>query len=181
MKVLLLNGSPRVGGNTDTALNAIQEGFLQNTDAQVEMINLRECEIVGCKGCNYCKTTNGTCATKDDGQVVADKVVEADVVIFGSPVYWWGISSQLKTAIDRVYMKGALLVQKPKKIGVLAVGSATLDDPEYEIIGKQFKCISEYLRWDLIAEKYISATEKSDLAKDSEKVSQLKELYKKFV
>ena len=78
-------------------------------------------------------------------------------------------------------MKGALLVQKPKKIGVLSVGSATLDDPEYEIIGKQFKCISEYLRWDLIAEKYISATEKSDLAKDSEKVSQLKELYKKFV
>lgn len=181
MKVLLLNGSPRVGGNTDTALNAIKEGFLQVENAEVELINLRDCSILGCKGCNYCKTTNGVCITKDDGQVVADKVVDADVVIFGSPVFWWGISSQLKTALDRVYMKGGLLVQKPKKIGIVAVGSATLDDPEYEIIGKQFECISEYLKWDLVAKKFISATEKSDLAKDEEKVASLKELYKKFV
>lgn len=181
MKVLLLNGSPRIGGNTDTALNVIKEGFVQNTQSEVEKIDLIDYNIIGCKGCNYCKTSNGICITKDDGIVLAEKLLEADVVIFGSPVYWWGISSQLKTLIDRLYMKGNFLAKKPKKIGIVAIGARKIEDSEYQIIGKQFECICEHLSWNLLIKKYISASEKTDLANDKESIAQLKELYKKFV
>ena len=182
MKALLLNGSPRIGGNTETALKAVEEGFKLNTNDEVEILNIREYEIAGCKGCDYCRTTeDGTCITKDDGIMIANKILEADAVIFASPVYWWGVSSQLKTAIDRIYMKGSFLTKKSKKIGVIAIGGATLDDPEYKIIGKQFECIAEYLNWKLVVEKYISASERKDLSKNIESINQLKELYKKFI
>lgn len=68
-----------------------------------------------------------------------DKLDEADVVIFGTPVYWWGVSAQLKAVIDRMYMKRFREKRRYKQIGILAVGAATLDDEEYDLISRQFK------------------------------------------
>ena len=102
MKVLLLNGSPRINGNTKTALKAAAEGIVENCEHDVELIDVSKYNVKGCMACESCKKTNGICVIEDDGRILAEKIYEADVVIFGSPVYWWGISSQLKTAIDRV-------------------------------------------------------------------------------
>lgn len=180
MKILLLNGSPRLAGNTEVALKVLKEEVEKNIKGEIETINLPKLQIKGCLGCNYCKTSGGNCITKDDGQMVAEKILESDVIIFASPVYWWGITSQMKAAIDRIYMKGEFLPQKPKKIGLITVGAAELSDEEYDIIKRQFKCICEYLKWNFVGNIDISAYEKGDILKDNTKITELKDFWKKI-
>ncbi len=67
-----------------------------------------------------------------------------------------------------------------KKIGIISVGAAELSDREYELISGQFQCICEYLNWDLIIDEKISAEEVGDLAKDSKKLLELKEIWRKI-
>ncbi|NME35699.1 MULTISPECIES: flavodoxin family protein [Fusobacterium] len=180
MKILLLNGSPRFEGNTEIALKVLKEEIEKNIKGEIETINLSKLQIKGCLGCDYCKTSGGNCITKDDGQMIAEKILESDVIIFGSPVYWWGITSQMKAAIDRIYMKGEFLGGKSKKIGLVTVGAAELSDEEYDIIKRQFKCICEYLKWDFIGNIDVSAYGKGDVLKDTDKVTELKNFWKKI-
>lgn len=180
MKVLIVNGSPRLNGNTKTALKAAAEGIVENCEHDVEFIDAAKYDVKGCMGCDSCKKNGGVCVIKDDGNVLVDKICEADIVIFGSPVYWWGITAQLKALIDRIYCKNAILNELKKKIGIIAVGAAELSDKEYELISGQFECICEYLNWDLIIDEKISAWAVGDLAKDSEKMAELKNLWKKI-
>ena len=181
MKVLLLNGSPRVNGNTKTALKAVAEGIVENCEFDVELIDVTKYDIKGCMGCDYCKKSGGVCVIKnDDAPALVEKIYEADVVIFGSPVYWWGITAQLKSLIDRIYCKNETLNTLKKKIGVVAVGAAELSDREYELISGQFQCICEFLNWDLIIDESISAWAVGDLSKDEKKLFELKELWRKI-
>lgn len=179
MKTLILNGSPRKG-NTLVALENLKAGIVENLGGEVEMLDVAKYKVAGCMGCEYCKKHSGECVTKDDGEMFAKKIVEADNIIFGTPVYWWGVTAQLKAVIDRMYMKGGFGLTQPKKIGVIAIGAAELEDAEYEIISKQFKCICEYLGWKLVVDESISAAERDELSKNEKKLAEIRELYKKF-
>ena len=106
--------------------------------------------------------------------MIVDKIVEADVVVFATPVYWWGITAQMKMVIDKCYCKGALL--KNKKVGIIVVGGAETDDKQYELIKGQFDCISEYLSWDVLFYNAYSATKTDDLAKDESVIKELESL-----
>ncbi|MBI4295164.1 MAG: flavodoxin family protein [Chloroflexi bacterium] len=101
MKVLGIMCSPRRGGNTEillqTALDSAREA-----GAEVEMLRVAGMKIAPCDGCLSCETT-GVCHIKDDMQVVSDKMLEADAIVLGSPVYWFGVSAQAKIVIDRTY------------------------------------------------------------------------------
>lgn len=180
MKVLILNGSPRLNGNTKTALKAVAEGVVENCIHDVELIDVAKYNIKGCMSCNSCKTNGGTCVIKDEAMPLVEKIYEADVVIFGSPVYWWGITAQLKALIDRIYCKNPGLDKLKKKIGIVAVGAADLSDKEYELISGQFECICEYLNWELVINESISVYAVGDLAKNTKKIKELKELWKKI-
>ena len=170
MKTVIVNGSPRKG-NTLTAINAYVEGTGKDND--IEIIHADRLNISGCKGCGVCHCTNG-CIAEDDTNATVDKIVAADMIIFATPVYWWGMTAQLKLVIDKCYCKGALL--KAKKIGVLVVGGAPTDNIEYSLIKQQFECIAEYLNWDIRFYKTYYATEKDDLAKNSAAIEELKKL-----
>ena len=178
MKVLLLNGSPRKG-NTFSALEIIKKGIEENLKVKVELLDTTKYNVVGCLACDYCNTHRGRCVNqKDDGQLLVDKLEEADVIIFGTPVYWWGISAQLKLVIDRMYMKKFEATKKHKKVGIIAIGADSLEDEEYELISRQFKCICNFVGWDLVVDKSISAYEKTDLLKNEEIVKELREVWK---
>lgn len=178
MKVLILNGSPRKG-NTLSALEAIAEGIKDNLEADIEFYNVSKYKIEGCLACDYCKTNNGKCVNQNDaGQFFADKIEGADVIIFGSPVYWWGISAQLKSLIDRIYMKSFEGKKLKKKIGVLAVGADELENEEYELISRQFRCICDYVGWEVVLDESISAFAKDEVNKNEEKIEYLKTLWK---
>ena len=99
-RVLILSGSPRKGGNSDTLCDQFAKGAEQ-AGHQVEKIWIQGKKIAPCLGCYYCKTHSGECAVKDDMREVLDKMMAADVLVLSSPVYFYSISAQLKAVIDR--------------------------------------------------------------------------------
>lgn len=178
MKVLILNGSPR-NGNTRLALRAIAEGVSANMPgAEVETLDIPKLRVNPCLACDGCVRSGGTCVQKDDGAMFTEKVVDADVVIFGSPVYWWGVSAQLKAAIDRLYAKNGKL--NDKKIGLVLVGEAELGSVQYELIYKQFECIAEYLEWQIAFNEPISANKPDDLSKRQDELDKLRGLWREL-
>lgn len=179
MKIILLNGSPRMNGNTKTALCEIMAGIQLNIpSANVELIDVTEHQLSGCNSCGACKENGGVCITPDDSAKIVQKVFDAEVVIFGTPVYYWGITAQLKMAIDKLYSKSEQFHQQKKKIGIVAVGEADLSDKEYSLIHDQFQCICDYLGWKIIFNQSISACKAGEIKEDTKKMQELKELWK---
>lgn len=99
-KVLILSGSPRKNGNSDTLCNEFMKGAIEAGN-DVEKIFVAEKRIGYCKACYYCKDHAGECVIKDDMAEVLAKMLAADVIVLSSPIYFYSISAQLKTVIDR--------------------------------------------------------------------------------
>lgn len=104
MKVIAFNGSPRVSGNTYLGLKTVTE-VLEKNDIQTEIIHVGNKTIKGCTGCYLCgKNKNIQCSFDDD--IVNDcikKVVEADGILLGTPVYYSGINGTMKAFLDRLF------------------------------------------------------------------------------
>lgn len=172
MKIVIINGSARKG-NTQAAIDAFVRGAQAKNE--IEIIEPDKLQIAPCKGCGTCQCQKG-CIDQDDTNPTIDKIAAADIILFTSPVYWWGISAQLKLVIDKCYCRGALL--KGKKAGLIVVGGSPVDNIQYELINKQFDCIADYLAWDMLFKKSYYAREKDDLTKDAAAVKELEELGK---
>ncbi|MCP4672325.1 MAG: flavodoxin family protein [Desulfobacula sp.] len=104
MKIIALQGSPRKKGNTARVLEWIEEE-LQSSGHEIEIIYLNSKNIHGCLACGKCKEMPDEigCVQKDDGIEILEKIVSAKLVIFASPLYFWGVTAQLKAIIDRTY------------------------------------------------------------------------------
>ena len=98
-KVLILSSSPRKGGNSEALAAAFAKGA-KEAGNRVETVYLREKQYGFCKGCFACLKT-GHCAIKDDAVEIAAKMHNADVLVFATPVYYYSVSGQLKTMLDR--------------------------------------------------------------------------------
>ena len=102
-KILILNGSPRPNGNTAALIAAFTEGA-QSAGHTVTRFDLSRMKIGGCLGCcGGGKNPDAPCVQKDDMTLIYPAYREADIVIFASPMYYWGFSGQLKCAIDRLF------------------------------------------------------------------------------
>jgi multimeric flavodoxin WrbA len=174
MNILILNGSPRKNGNTAHALKALKSGL--GPRHRSEWIDVAALKLRGCIACEGCRKNGGNCVLPDGGAEFMDKVAAADMVLFGSPVYWWGISAQLKLALDKFYSKGEEFHHAGKKIGIVSVGEAGADNPEYRLISEQFRCIADYLGWEVVIDEKISACAVDDLAKDRAKLDALTQI-----
>lgn len=104
MKVVAVNGSPRVNGNTGHALNLMAEE-LQKQGIEVEIIQVGQLDLHGCIACAYCKTSEGNqCVFKEDiVNEAAAKMRAADGFILASPTYYAGIAGTMKAFLDRVF------------------------------------------------------------------------------
>jgi multimeric flavodoxin WrbA/putative sterol carrier protein len=136
MKVLAINSSPRTGGEskTELMLNSLVEG-MRATEAEVEVVDLRNKKIKNCAGCFSCWTkTPGTCIHKDDMTLeLFPKWLASDLVIYASPLYHFTVNAAMKTFIERtlpvlepffLYQDGRSyhpLRAKPPKVVVLSV------------------------------------------------------------
>ena len=158
MKIVIINGSARKG-NTLTAINAFIKGAAEKNE--IEVIAPDKLHISPCKGCGACQCHKG-CVDQDDTNPTIDKLVEADMILFATPVYWWGMTAQLKE----------------KKIGVIVVGGSPLDNIQYELICKQFDCMASYLSWDMLFQKCYYANARDELAKDVDAIQKLENLGK---
>ena len=101
-KVLAINGSPRREGNTSILMRHIMEE-LETEGIATEEVNLGGCVARGCTACMQCRENqDGHCAFDDDiVNSCIDKMVEADGIILGSPVYFLGVTAEMKGLIDR--------------------------------------------------------------------------------
>ena len=99
-KVLILAGSPRKGGNSDILCDEFLRGA-QDAGHKVEKIRVAEKKVAPCSGCYYCNTHGGACVHKDNMADILQKMIDADVIVLASPVYFYAISAQLKAVIDR--------------------------------------------------------------------------------
>lgn len=98
-KVLILSSSPRKNGNSEILCSAFAAGA-QAAGHAVETVRIEDKEIHPCTGCYACRG-NGKCAQKDDMAPVLDAILAADVLVLSTPVYFYSMSAQLKTVIDR--------------------------------------------------------------------------------
>lgn len=110
-KVLVIEGSPRRGGNSDTLSDAFARGAREAGHA-VEKVYLRDLAIGYCADCEACRTRDGGCVRHDDFQGLRDRVLAADVLAFVSPVYFYSVTAQLKTFFDRMYSAHGALAGK---------------------------------------------------------------------
>lgn len=97
--ILILSASPRRGGNSDTLCNEFMRGA-KEAGHVAEKLFLKDFNINYCSGCGVCNTTH-QCVQKDDMASVLDKMVNADVIVLATPVYFYSMDAQLKTLIDR--------------------------------------------------------------------------------
>ena len=98
-KVLIISASPRKGGNSDALCDQFLLGA-KEAGHNVEKVFLRDHKINYCLGCGVCNNTH-VCVQKDDMKGLLDKMVDADVIVLATPVYFYTMDAQLKTFIDR--------------------------------------------------------------------------------
>lgn len=98
--IVIISSSPRKGGNSDTMADEFLRGAVEAGNT-VEKINIRDIELKFCIGCLSCQRT-GKCVLRDDMNALYDTVQRADILVFATPVYYYGMTGQLKTFLDRL-------------------------------------------------------------------------------
>jgi multimeric flavodoxin WrbA len=101
VNVVAFLGSPRPRGNTDTLAEAVLEGA-RSAGLAASSIALRALRLHHCTGCGSCGSRGRRCIFRDDGEELYEAVIGADVLLFVTPVYWYGPTSIMKTFLDRL-------------------------------------------------------------------------------
>lgn len=103
MKILILNGSPTKDGNTVALINAFKDGAESNGHT-VTVLDVAHKKVNGCMSCGYChQQGNGKCVQQDDMQQIYPSLMEAEMIVFASPIYYFTMSAQLEAVIQRFY------------------------------------------------------------------------------
>ena len=142
--VLILVGSVRRNGNTQALAQACAEGA-RAAGHQVEIVSVADYHVHPCIGCEGCfQHPENQCVQQDDMQKIYPKLLWADVVAAASPVYFYGVSAQLKAIIDRCHtpLRNQFHIQK---LALLLVGGATLPTL-FDAILCQYQMILDYFR-----------------------------------
>jgi len=113
MKVVGFVGSPRKKGNTTSIVNEVLRGA-SDSGAETKIFHLNELGIRGCQACYKCLTPEGKCVQTDGMAPLYDEIFDADAVVFGTPVFMFQITGQMKTFVDRLF---ALMYLKDGKPG----------------------------------------------------------------
>lgn len=98
--VVVISSTPRKGGNSERLAECFSEGA-RDAGNTAELLFLRDYDLGFCKACYACAKT-GKCFQKDGMNEIAEKLLAADVIVFATPVYFYTVSAQLKTMIDRL-------------------------------------------------------------------------------
>ena len=139
MKVLILEGSPRIKGNSSILCDEFERGAIES-GCDVEKIHITRKKIGGCLGCDACQRNGGNCIQKDDMQSIYPEILVADMIVFASPIYYFTLSAQLQAVIHRTYS-----IDIPKNVKktalIMSSGSAYVYGPA---IAQYYQSIVEY-------------------------------------
>lgn len=145
-KIIVLNGSPRKNGNTSSLIR----NFAKEAEAAgntVTVFFLDDMNIKGCKGCfGGGKDIESPCWQKDDMEKIYPAYRDADVVVMASPLYYWTLSGQLRTAFDRLFAVSECNAdcQAPAKESVLLMAAAGDD---FDDVRRYYESLMKFLGW----------------------------------
>lgn len=166
-QLLILNGSPRVKGNSATLAEQVAVGA-RAAGAEVESVYLHRLKIRPCAACDRCHTEGQGCVVKDDMQGLYPKLLVADALLVASPIYWFTFSAQTKLCMDRWYalesQQGSRL--RGKRFGlVLTYGDTDLYTSGAINAIYTFQSMLRYLRAELVGMVYGTAMDPGDVQK----------------
>lgn len=117
MKILVLEGSPHKKGSSNLLADNFIKGAIEKGH-EVKVFDTAHSKIGACQGCNACMST-GECIQKDDMTEIKNLILNTDMIVFVSPIYYFGISAQLKTVIDRFYSFNSSIMNKGYKSALI--------------------------------------------------------------
>jgi len=171
VKILALIGSPRKGGNTDIVVDQILKGS-ETKGHTSETLYLYKYKMTPCVDCRKCKKGDYVCPMKDGMQEIYPKMIEADLIIFGTPNYWYGPTGPMKLLFDRMRPFVANGKVKGKK-GVLVVPSGEGPKSCGPLI-KMFRMSFDYLKMKYVGKILVRAYEKGEIGENR---AELKKAY----
>lgn len=147
-KILVLNGSPRANGNTETLADAFIAGA-KGAGHEVAKFDLQKMNIAPCLGCYKCAEKKGTpCIQKDDMDKIYPAYREADVLVFASPLYYWSFSAQLKAAFDRIFaVTGENDMVTPFKECVMLIAAEGDTEDNFKPMVDYYRSVLHHLGW----------------------------------
>jgi multimeric flavodoxin WrbA len=147
--ILILTGSPRRNGNSNRLAKALAEGA-REAGHTVQVQDVGRAQLRGCLACERCwQGTDKPCVQQDDMQALFPVLEQADVVVLASPLYFFGLSAQLKAAIDRLYpyYGDASPVDLRGKECALLLTAASDDPADWVGVLETYNILTGYLKW----------------------------------
>lgn len=138
MKILAISASPRKGGNSDVLCDQFLKGASE-VGNETEKIQLGNKNITPCVGCYGCRNGHG-CVKKDDMKEILQKLIEADVIVLATPVYFYSMDAQMKMMIDRCLPRYQEIKNKDFYYIITAA------DPEHSAADETIAGLRGYLR-----------------------------------
>ena len=142
MKIIILEGSPNRKGSSNLLADCFKQGA-EEAGHTVEIIDAAHADIHPCTGCIHCGY-EGPCVQKDEMDRIRPKILEADMLVFATPLYYYGMSAQLKTVIDRFCAYNSSIQRKHMKSALLAVAWNS-NDWTFEALESHYKTLVRYL------------------------------------
>ena len=144
MKILVITGSPRKNGNSNTLASEFIRGASE-AGHSVQRFDAGNADVHPCIACNSCGM-DGDCVFEDDFLKVREHVIDADMVVFATPMYYFGFSAQFKAVIDRFYaINGKIHVHKKAALLMTYADSA---DRKARPINVHYEELLHYLGWE---------------------------------
>ena len=145
MKIVILQGSPNKKGSTNILTEEFTRGA-KEAGHEVRRFDLTDLTIHPCTGCVACGY-EGPCVQKDDNQKVRAAILEADMVVFATPLYYYGMSAQLKIVVDRFCAYNSSITRKHMKSALLTVAWNS-DGWTFDALGSHYQTLVRYLDFE---------------------------------
>lgn len=145
MKIVVLTGSPHKNGTSNTLVNEFIKGAEEKGHV-IQRFDIPFLDVHPCIGCNHCGMS-GPCVFNDDMPKILDTILDADMIVFATPVYYFGFSAQIKSAIDRFYSRNGQI--QSKHLQSIFIATAWNNDNQVmQAIEKHIEILIDYLNLD---------------------------------
>lgn len=145
MKIVVLEGSPNIHGSS----NMLADEFIRNAKEaghSIEVIDVAHADIHPCTGCIHCGY-EGPCSQKDDVDKIRPQILAADMIVFVTPLYYYGMSAQLKTMIDRFCAFNSSIQRKHMKSALISA-AWNADSWTFDSLVSHYKTLVRYLNFE---------------------------------
>ena len=145
MKIVVLTGSPHKNGTSNTLVDEFIRGAKESGHS-ITRFDTAFLSIHPCIGCDHCGM-NGPCVFKDAMPEILDTILQSDMIVFATPIYYFGFSAQIKSAIDRFYSRNGAIQRKHLKSAFIATAWNN-DETVMSGIKKHIDILIDYLNLD---------------------------------